>query len=105
MKEKTLQRKVQKEIKDRGGWCVKFFANAYTQSGVPDILACIGGRFLAIETKGGTQGYGATKLQQRSIDKIKEAGGEAFVLYPEQWDDFLKVLDEIERKKYEKTEV
>lgn len=105
MKEKNFQMKIKKEIKDRGGWCVKFFANAYTNAGVPDILACIGGRFLAIETKGGTQGYGATALQQYNIEKIKEAGGEAFVLYPEQWDDFLKVLDEMERKEYEKTEV
>ena len=96
MKEKNFQMKIKKEIKDRGGWCVKFFANAYTQSGVPDILACYNGRFIGIEAKGDSKGYGATALQKHSIEEIKKAGGIGIVLCPEGWGDFLKILDAID---------
>lgn len=99
MKEKAFQNKVKKEITDRGGWCVKFFANAFSQAGTPDILACYKGQFLGIETKGGTEGYGATALQQYNIEKIKEAGGIGITLLPEQWDEFLKILDGIDKRK------
>lgn len=50
--EKRFENKVRRWIKSQGGWSVKFFANGYTRRGVPDLLSCIKGRFVAIEVKG-----------------------------------------------------
>ncbi len=54
----------------------------YGTSGIPDIIACIGGRFVAFEVKtpGGrcTAPGKLTKLQEITIQKIKDAKGQAF---------------------------
>lgn len=46
-------------------------------TGVPDILTCIKGRFVAIEVK--TPTGKLTKIQQYQIDQINKSGGVAFV--------------------------
>ncbi len=48
----------------------------YSTSGIPDIIACINGRFLAFEVK--TEKGMLTKLQEITIQRIKEAKGKAF---------------------------
>ena len=49
----------------------------YGRSGVPDIIACMRGRFLAIECKAGAGKL--TPLQSRELALIEEAGGLAYV--------------------------
>ena len=51
------------------------------RSGVPDIICCVAGRFLAIECKAG-KGK-TTALQDREIDAIRTAGGWAIVINEE----------------------
>ena len=48
----------------------------YGTAGIPDIIACIGGRFVAFEVK--TETGKLTKLQEITIQKIKDAKGQAF---------------------------
>ena len=48
----------------------------YGQAGLPDIIACINGRFVAFEVK--TQSGKLTKLQEITLQRIKDAKGEAF---------------------------
>jgi len=50
----------------------------YGRSGVPDIVCCARGRFLAIECKAG--GGNPTALQAREIERINDAGGVAVVI-------------------------
>lgn len=50
----------------------------YGRSGVPDIVCCARGRFLAIECKAG--GNNPTALQAREIERINDAGGIAVVI-------------------------
>jgi Holliday junction resolvase len=50
----------------------------YGTAGIPDIVACIGGRFMAFEVK--TEKGKLTKLQEETIKKILAAGGMAFVV-------------------------
>jgi hypothetical protein len=50
----------------------------YGRSGVPDIIACMRGRFLAIECKAG-KGT-TTALQDRELAAIRAAYGEAMVV-------------------------
>lgn len=76
-----------------GGWQVKFFANKYTRAGVPDILACINGRFVGIEVK--SDNGRPSELQLRAIKKIRQAGGFAFVLYPSGFDWFKEFVGDL----------
>lgn len=48
----------------------------YGTAGVPDIIACINGRFVAFEVK--TETGKLTKLQEITIQKIRNAKGQAF---------------------------
>ena len=51
----------------------------YGTAGIPDIIVCHKGRFLALEAKVGRNK--PTKLQAATIDQIKRAGGTAAVVY------------------------
>ena len=50
----------------------------YGTSGIPDIIVCIDGRFIALEIK--TQKGKTTPLQNAAIRKIHSSGGFAFVV-------------------------
>lgn len=89
--EKTFENKVKKYIEDLGGWEVKFFANKMTKEGIPDILSCINGYFVAIETK--AQNGKPTDLQIYHCEKIRKANGFAFILYPSGFNDFKKFVE------------
>lgn len=54
------------------------------RSGVPDIIACFKGRFLAIEAKAGNNK--PTPLQEREISKIQNCGGHAMVINEDNLD-------------------
>lgn len=85
--EKTFENKIKKFLKDNGSWFIKYWAGSqFTKSGIPDILACINGYFVAIEVKG--PNGKPSELQLYNIDKIRDAGGYAFVLYPSAWEKF-----------------
>ena len=53
-------------------------ANGYGRAGIPDIVCCINGCFLAIECKAG-KGK-TTALQDRELIAIHKAGGSAVVI-------------------------
>ena len=50
----------------------------YGTAGIPDIIACVNGRFFALEVK--TPDGKATKLQDATIRKILAAGGTVSVV-------------------------
>ena len=90
--EKTFENKIKKFLDEQGAWHVKFFANSFTNVGIPDILACINGYFVGIEVK--AQNGKPSELQLYNIKKIREAGGFAIVLYPSAFNKFKEfVLD------------
>jgi len=76
--EKKVKAKVVEILKAHGVYY--FFPATYGmgRSGVPDIICCYRGRFLAIECKAG--GGKTTALQDREIERIKAAGGIATVV-------------------------
>ena len=88
--EKNYENKIKSYIEELGGWQVKFFANRMTKSGIPDILACVGGYFVAIEVK--AQNGKPSELQLHHCKKIREAGGFAFIAYPSGWEELKKIL-------------
>lgn len=65
---------------------MKFFANGYTKSGIPDILACVNGYFVGIEVK--AENGTVKPIQRYHLQKLRDAGGFAFALYPSGFEDF-----------------
>jgi Holliday junction resolvase len=56
-------------------WCFKTHGGMYAQSGIPDIIVCYKGRFLALEVK--TTSGKLTRLQESTLTKINAAKGYA----------------------------
>ena len=92
MKETPFKTKVEKWLKDRNAWYIKYWAgNKFTKEGVPDILACIDGKFYGIELKGDN---GRPEiLQLIKLKRIREAGGIGVLLYPEDMRYFEAFID------------
>lgn len=89
--EKIYENKIKAYIKSVGGRPFKWFGNAYSESGVPDILACINGYFVAIEVK--APNGKPSELQLVKIRQIREAGGFAYVVYPSGWNKLKAIID------------
>lgn len=76
-KEQDIQTKIIKYIKSIGGLPIKQNQiGVYAQAGVPDILACIQGRFVGIEVK--KPGETPKPIQMAFLKAIRAAGGIAF---------------------------
>lgn len=76
-KEQDIQTSIMNYISSIGGLPIKFNnIGIYAKAGVSDILACIKGRFVAIEVK--RPGKKPTGLQKQFIDAINLIGGIAF---------------------------
>lgn len=89
--EKNFENKIKTYLKEHGCWFVKYFANRNTRSGVPDILACVNGFFVGIEVK--ASNGKPSPLQIWNRDKIREAGGISIILYPDMFDEFVRLID------------
>ena len=88
--EKIFENKIKDFLKEYGCWHVKFFANAYTKAGIPDILACVNGYFVGIEVK--AKNGKPSDLQIYNLQKIEDSGGFAVLLYPDDFEDFKKMI-------------
>jgi Holliday junction resolvase len=82
--EKKVKDKVVRILKDEGVYYFFPATHGFGRSGVPDIICCANGRFLAIECKAGTNKL--TALQAREIETIRTAGGMAIVANEDNWD-------------------
>lgn len=92
--EKIFEDKVKAYLESKGAWYVKYWGGGlYTKRGVPDILVCYKGRFIAVEAK--ADNGRPSELQLHQIKKIQEAGGIAMVLYPKDFDDFKKMIEKL----------
>jgi Holliday junction resolvase len=69
-------------------------ANGYGRQGIPDIICCLHGHFLAIECKAG-KGI-TTVLQDREIAKIRLHGGTAIVVREDNIEELTALLTQLE---------
>lgn len=76
--EAAVKAKIRKVLDSIGCWYCFPPANGYGRAGIPDVLICYKGKFLAIEAKAG-KGR-TTALQDRELKRISEAGGTAWVV-------------------------
>lgn len=70
----------------------------YSSSGVPDIVACVNGQFVGIETKSVHSSHGVTRLQELNLNKIKKSNGVALVITEENIEDLQPILEELCQK-------
>lgn len=76
--EKKVENSIKRYLDGLGAYHIKIHGSAYMPAGTPDILACIGGKFIGIEVKKPKGGV-VSELQKLKIKQIKSAGGVAFV--------------------------
>lgn len=95
MKEKQFENQVKKFLADQGCWVLKTWSNGIQREGVPDLLICCNGYFLGVELKNETGK--PSQLQLWNIEKIRESGGYACVLYPKDFEDFKKVIADFKK--------
>ena len=91
--EKLVKNKVKALLASEGVYFFMPATHGFGRSGVPDIVACVNGFFLAIETKAG--GNKPTALQIREIETIRRNNGVAVVVDETNWDmvrDLIKKL-------------
>ena len=93
MKEKPFETKCRRYLDRNGAYQIKYWGCQYTVAGVPDVLVCLNGRYIGIEMKGDTGR--PSDLQLIHIDRIRAAGGYAFVLYPSAFDRFKAFVQDV----------
>jgi Holliday junction resolvase len=91
--ESKVKDKVKKLLKECGAYYTMPVASGYGNAGVPDILACLKGRFIGIECK--ANGGKPTALQLSNLKQIKEAGGVSVIVDETSLDVFEEILDKI----------
>lgn len=67
--------------------------------GIPDILGCLNGHFVALELKKSRteaeKKHGRVRLQGHILMQIRNVGGYGEFLYPENWDEIYSQLSHI----------
>lgn len=76
--EALVKKKIRKILDEVGVYYAMPIGTGYGNSGVPDFLCCVNGKFFAIEAKAG-KGK-TTALQDAHIERIHSAGGVALVI-------------------------
>ena len=87
--EAKVKSKIVKLLKQYGAYYFFPATHGYGRSGVPDIVCCVNGKFVAIECKAGSNK--PTALQKREIAAIQTARGHAMVVN-ETNQDVLEIL-------------
>lgn len=82
--EGKVKSKVVKILRDEGVYYFFPATHGYGRSGVPDIICCVAGKFLAIECKAGKNK--PTALQVHEMEQIRAAGGVAVVVNEDNWE-------------------
>lgn len=79
MKESSIVKSILTYLKSRlDCFCWKTHGGLYGTAGIPDIIACIGGKFYGFEVK--TERGKPTALQEAILRKINAVGGIAAVV-------------------------
>lgn len=77
-RESRLSRKIMTELEKQGIFCFKNHGGPMTMAGLPDVIACVDGKFIGFETKT-PEGGEPTTIQKFIHAKIRASGGEVFV--------------------------
>lgn len=94
MSEATFSRKLQKTLRERGWWVVKYHASQYTPKGIPDLICCYRGHFIGLELKRDAKA-GLSQWQARVGQEIQDNQGLFYKVYPE---NMTSVIEDVESR-------
>ena len=91
MKEQGIQRKIIKWLESEGYYVIKIISAS--KAGVPDIITCINGIFVAIEVKTPSTKSNVSELQKYNLDAILKSGGYSLVAWElEQVKEYINAI-------------
>lgn len=109
--EKNFENQVKKWLHSRGiyaagtpedkiekspvGWFFKVWGGGYQKSGIPDLIICVNGFFIAAELKG--EGGKPSELQEKNIRLINQGNGIGIILYPQGFEQFKEIVKGVEK--------
>lgn len=78
--EKTVENKIKEFLDKTNAWYFKVAASPLMPPGIPDIIACIYGKFVGIEVKAPGKINNTSLVQKVQHKLIRKAGGEVWVV-------------------------
>ena len=91
--EKNFENKVKRWLKSKGVYHFKYFGNAFSTAGIPDLIACVNGRFVGIELK--SEKGKTSQLQEYNLRQIEKSGGISIVLKPSKFEVFKQSIEDL----------
>ena len=91
--EKSFEERVKRWLRQNGCYVVKYYGCGTTRAGIPDLLVCVKGKFLAVELKA-EKGV-TTPLQETQLNLIAKSGGVGIVLKPSGFMEFKRYVQEL----------
>lgn len=91
--EKNFENKIKVYLKSIGAYFIKTHGDRFSRVGVPDIIACINGHFVAVEVK--AENGKPSELQLYHLEQIQKAGGHSFLLYPVDFEYFKNFCEKL----------
>lgn len=88
--EKKVKTRLKKQLDELGVYHFSPFQAGMGRAGIPDVIGCYRGMFVAFECKAG-KGK-TTALQERELNAIRTAKGLAFVINEENVDNIKELL-------------
>jgi Holliday junction resolvase len=79
-RESKLSRDLMNALRAEGAFCNKNHGSEYSMAGLPDISVCYLGLYLGFETKLPEKRSNTSVVQERVMQKIRDAGGHAQVV-------------------------
>lgn len=91
--ENKVKDKVKKLLGEYGAYYFMPTTGGYGRSGVPDIVACLRGKFIGIECK--ANGGKPTALQEKNLSQIMNVGGFAVIVDEGGIASFKSILEQL----------
>lgn len=93
--EKKLQDKAIRYLKGRGIYYLNLYGDGRSGKGKPDLIVCLGGRFVAFELKVGFNDMQSDQIIHKI--RIERSGGLHFSPY--SLEEFIKIVEGLENEK------
>lgn len=92
--ETLFKEKVLRDLKSLPGiWFYK--TNDVSQRGIPDLIICASGAFIAVELKAEGEQIDPNGLQYWTLQQIAEAGGHSISCCPQTWGEAFKLIKKL----------
>ena len=91
--EAKVKAKVKRILSELGAYYAMPMGTGFGNSGVPDFLVCLRGRFYAIECK--ANGGKPTALQEKHLADIRGAGGVSLIIHEANVENLRKELENV----------